>query len=477
MKKNSVLVKTVLMSMLTAVTSFTMTSCSNDDDLMVNSEVTNVMKPSVVKPISGVWYGCYKANGTAESDNNDGKTLEYAHAYDVYEFNENGTGSFHRHFIGEHANTPDISWGNDGKGDFTYTSTADGKVTITLTNEQGQPYEHQWNVGYREKEDNIVAMGVNNANITLTPANDYMTKVFKAWDGKENAHKGGATKARAAAAAGVSINKPGIDIIDTGGLLLGFTGYPLAKEGEAYVIGMMVGDHRETVEVPAYLNAGLITTSTTMMKHIIGIAAWAFKGHCHIKRLTISPDCIYFERECFKDCTGLVDLQINPTELGKGAFEGCSAMETVNLAADCRLKEIPKDCFNGCTRLSSFQCPLTVNVIGDRAFKGCSNLRTFTFDCTHLTTIDNEAFSGCSQMMISSIPTQVETIGDEAFRYCHSIVSLIVPAGVKKIGDRAFADCSSLSSVCPASFEYNTKMGKDVYLHDDMLLHKPMPKK
>lgn len=62
MKKNSVMVKTVLMSMLTAATMGTMTSCSNDDDdLMVNQEVTNMVKPSVVKPISGVWYGCYKA--------------------------------------------------------------------------------------------------------------------------------------------------------------------------------------------------------------------------------------------------------------------------------------------------------------------------------------------------------------------------------------------------------------------------------
>ena len=74
----------------------------------IGKTCSGLVKPSVVKPISGVWYGCYKANGTAISDNNDGKTLDYAHAYDVYEFNEDGTGSFHRHFIGEHANTPEI---------------------------------------------------------------------------------------------------------------------------------------------------------------------------------------------------------------------------------------------------------------------------------------------------------------------------------------------------------------------------------
>jgi hypothetical protein len=101
--------KTKIFSMMVLGAMVAMTSCSNDDDLIVNNEVSNTVKTGIVaKPISGVWYGCYKANGTAISDNNDGKTLEYAHAYDVYEFNEDGTGSFHRHFIGEHANTPEI---------------------------------------------------------------------------------------------------------------------------------------------------------------------------------------------------------------------------------------------------------------------------------------------------------------------------------------------------------------------------------
>ena len=475
MKTNKTLVKSVLMCMVAAATSFTMTACSGDqDDLLLNKEAKNMLKGGVVsKQVKGVWYACYQADGTAVSDNGDGKTLKYAHAYDVYEFNENGTGSFQRHFIGEGANTPDLSWGCEGRGNFTYTSTADGVVSITLKTDQGLPYERQWNVLYKENDANIISMGANQANITLTPANDFLTAVFNAWSGRVTA----TTRAAAAAGAGVSINKPGIDIIDTYGLLLRFSGERLGQAGEAYVTGLMVGDHRETVQVPAYINTGLITTSTTMMRHIVGIGYEAFKGHGHIKRLTISPDCIFFEDRCFSGCTGLVDLQINPTKLGDGAFENCTALETVNLAADCRVNKIGKDCFKGCTRLSSFQCPLTVNVIDDRAFKGCSNLRSFTFDCAHLTTIGKEAFSGCSQMMISSIPTQVETIGDEAFRYCKSIVSLIVPKGVKKIGDRAFADCSSLSSVCPASFDYSTQMGKDVYLHDDMLLHKSMPKK
>ena len=471
MKKNSVLVKAVLMSMLTAVASFAMTSCSNDDDLMVKKEVINQAEAQVVaKSISGVWYACYQANGTAVSDNNDGMTVDYTHAFDVYEFHENGTGSFHRHFLGEGSNTPDVSWGQEGKGDFTYTSTADGKVTITLKNEQGQPYDRQWTISYKEEGENIVAMGADHSNKTLTPACESLKEVLDEWNGDMRA----STRAAAAAAAGAgSINKPGIDIIDTYGLLIRFTGAVLGKYGEAYVSGMMVGDHRDLIEIPEFLNCGLI--NAPLMYHIIGIDNWAFKGHNHIKRVTISPACLYIGKEAFKDCTGLVDVQLNPVELGDGAFQGCTALETVNIADASTLNKIGSDCFNGCTRLSSFQFPLTVNIIGDRAFKGCSHLMSATFGM-HLTTIGKEAFSGCSKLLSVSFPSQLETIDDEAFRYCHSLISIDMPKGIRKIGKKAFAECSSLSSVVPAQFGY-INMADDVWFHDDALAHKPTAKK
>lgn len=190
--------KTKIFSMMVLGAMVAMTSCSNDDDLIVNNEVSNMVETGIVaKPISGVWYGCYKANGIAVSDSNDGETVDYAHVFDVYEFHENGTGTFHRHFMSEESVTPEISWGKEGRGDFTYTSTADGKVTITLKNEQGQPYDRKWHVDYKEEDGNIMAMGADNSNMTLTPACPSLKEVLDAW----NSDMQPATRAAAAAAA------------------------------------------------------------------------------------------------------------------------------------------------------------------------------------------------------------------------------------------------------------------------------------
>ena len=105
--------KTKIFSIMVLGAMVAMTSCSDDDDLIVNNEVSNMVETSIVaKP-------------------------------------------------------------------FTYTSTADGKVTITLKNEQGQPYDRKWHVDYKEEDGNIMAMGADNSNMTLTPACPSLKEVLE----------------------------------------------------------------------------------------------------------------------------------------------------------------------------------------------------------------------------------------------------------------------------------------------------------
>lgn len=96
--------------------------------------------------------------------------------------------------------------------------------------------------------------------------------------------------------------------------------------------------------------------------------------------------------------------------------------------------------------INTLVLPLTLKVIGDYAFAGCSGISTIKIEATNLTSIGNHAFEGCSGMTGITINT-LEKIGVEAFKGCASLRTLTFPGTLKDIGTGAFANCRSLNSV------------------------------
>lgn len=109
------------------------------------------------------------------------------------------------------------------------------------------------------------------------------------------------------------------------------------------------------------------------------------------------------------------------------------------------LTTIDDDAFSDCRQLVTVQLPRQLTSIGARAFKGCVKLENPTLP-EGLTTIGQEAFSGCRALTVPLLPQGLRSIGPKAFLGCSQLLEVTLPTSVASIGDEAFAQCPMLSS-------------------------------
>jgi|GEM_PF-2877078 len=229
-------------------------------------------------------------------------------------------------------------------------------------------------------------------------------------------------------------------------------------EGDAYAIRMASG-----VTLPQQL----YLPKTYQGKPVTTIEAGAFSGTA-IKQAYI-PDSY--------------------TEIGKGAFEGCSALESMvipfvgnrlnkpypiyqnedlfgfiftptsiqlgsNTYAPSSLKtvsisggdSIKTRAFKGCVHLTCVAVPASVTSIQGEAFYGCVSLSTVVLPDS-VTTINPYAFQNCTALTGVRLPDNLTYIGDDAFHHCASLLTIHIPSSVTYIGARAFLLCDSLLSI------------------------------
>ena len=195
-----------------------------------------------------------------------------------------------------------------------------------------------------------------------------------------------------------------------------------------------------------------------------------------LKNYTIRQGTRCICDSAFSWCKSLQSVTIpdSVTSIGDSAFLGCKSLHSVTIPESVTIiKENP---FPACpTRVinhsnhftifegnlytsdrrklisylskgESFIIPDSVTSIGDNAFSGCKFLQSVTIPDS-VTSIGDWAFYGCSSLQSVTIPDSVTSIGDRAFGSCESLQSVTIPDSVTSIGNFAFAGCSSLQSV------------------------------
>ena len=110
------------------------------------------------------------------------------------------------------------------------------------------------------------------------------------------------------------------------------------------------------------------------------------------------------------------------------------------------ITSIDKEAFAGCTTLKSITVPNGVTSIGNQAFRGCSNLSTIVLPNT-LKSIEAYAFKDCTALKTIEIPNGVNNIGLGAFWYCTALKTVNIPNNIAVLNQSLFHGCSSLTSI------------------------------
>ena len=173
-----------------SISSLSFSSCSNNDENIVDTPHTAPAANQQTMKLSGnTWVRAYEAKGKAGAGSTADKNTDFSYIYviDAYKFTEDGKGEFNRYFFDENDNleVPDVVWGLQGSGHFTYSMKADGKVDITLSEDMKQAFPHQWTV---ELADTLInAKSIDGKDIQLERAPEGIKVILSDWN--ENSQK------------------------------------------------------------------------------------------------------------------------------------------------------------------------------------------------------------------------------------------------------------------------------------------------
>jgi len=256
--------------------------------------------------------------------------------------------------------------------------------------------------------------------------------------------------------------------------LLALLGSTTLHAYDAYIDGIYYNLEASTSTATVTYNSsskytGSITIPATVTNSgttysVKSVGYWAFGNCSDLTSITIPNSVTRIGNFAFENCSGLTSITIpnSVTSIGIGASSGCSSLtsiqvETGNTTYDSRdncnaiIETATNTLIAGCQNTT---IPNSVTSIEADAFFGCTNMTSITIP-NSVTSIGSSAFEGCSGLTSFTIPNVLTTISPATFRDCSGLTSIIIPESVTSILCDAFTDCSKLADITfPSNLSY-----------------------
>ena len=167
-----------------------------------------------------------------------------------------------------------------------------------------------------------------------------------------------------------------------------------------------------------------------------------FRNCTSLKEVIIPESVSYVGSYAFAGCTAFTEVTLPDIGFGKGAFQGCSGLKSVEINKGY----LSEDLFRDCVNLTDVSFSADLEIIDSGAFANCTALTNITLP-EGLVSIEYYAFADCTGLKDVALPDSLTRIENYAFKGCTSLREILIPEGVEYVGESAFDNCYYLTNI------------------------------
>jgi len=245
--------------------------------------------------------------------------------------------------------------------------------------------------------------------------------------------------------------------------------------------------------------------SITLTENIKTIGNSAFNGCKNLSFLSMPIFLQHIGRQAFKNCKALsgIGFKSFPNEIEAQAFDCCDELDYPNIhglsnngnmffcgfhfssfsepefrfvKSIVNAKEvvvpstviaIDDNCFMDNESIQSIKLPSSVKTIGNRAFKGCTNLREVICQNNTINHLGEYAFEDCYNLETISGSLAVNSIPQGAFKECKKLESISIVSEIGSYGIESFKGCQNLGIIKTGQNTIPYHIGRGAFLGCD----------